>query len=99
VVWDGNSGGETASVGSRPDGVSWVGAEDMSGNVWEWVSSVYRAYPYGANSEELSGDGGYYVLRGGSWFTGYSTSFRASFRYWAFPFNLDIFLGFRCARS
>jgi len=26
VVYDGNSGGQTADVGSRPDGVSWVGA-------------------------------------------------------------------------
>jgi formylglycine-generating enzyme required for sulfatase activity len=35
VVYD----GEIASpVGSRPDGISWVGALDMSGNVAEWVA-------------------------------------------------------------
>jgi serine/threonine-protein kinase len=40
VVYEGNSLGETAAVGSRPGGASWVGALDMSGNVWEWVSSI-----------------------------------------------------------
>ena len=36
----------TAPVGSYPDGASWVGALDMSGNVWEWVSSILLDYPY-----------------------------------------------------
>jgi len=36
----------TAPVGSYPDGVSWVGALDMAGNVWEWVSSILLPYPY-----------------------------------------------------
>ena len=36
LVFDRNSNNETAEVGSRPDGVSWVGALDMAGNVWEW---------------------------------------------------------------
>lgn len=41
VVWHGNSTGVTMPVGSFPDGASWVGAVDMSGNVWEWVSTIY----------------------------------------------------------
>lgn len=41
VVYKGNSNNQTAPVGSRPLGASWVGALDMSGNVWEWVSSSY----------------------------------------------------------
>jgi formylglycine-generating enzyme required for sulfatase activity len=31
----------TAPVGSYPNGASWVGALDMSGNVWEWVNTIY----------------------------------------------------------
>jgi len=41
VVWYNNANHRTAEVGLHPTGVSWVGALDMSGNVWEWVSTVY----------------------------------------------------------
>jgi formylglycine-generating enzyme required for sulfatase activity len=41
AAWSGNSNRQTADVGSFPGGVSWVGALDMSGNVWEWTSTVY----------------------------------------------------------
>jgi formylglycine-generating enzyme required for sulfatase activity len=41
VVYEGNSNSQTANVGSRPGGASWVGAVDLSGNVWEWVSTIY----------------------------------------------------------
>lgn len=32
---------ETGDTGGREVGASWVGAEDMSGNVWEWVSTLF----------------------------------------------------------
>lgn len=40
VVYEANAD-ETVDVGSRPGGVSWIGALDMSGNVWEWVSTIF----------------------------------------------------------
>jgi serine/threonine protein kinase/formylglycine-generating enzyme required for sulfatase activity len=33
-------------IGTLPEGISWVGALDMAGNVAEWVSSGYADYPY-----------------------------------------------------
>ncbi len=38
----------TVPVGSIPAGASPYGALDTAGNVWEWVSSAYRPYPYDA---------------------------------------------------
>jgi len=41
AVWSGSSNHHTAPIGSHLAGRSWVGALDMSGNVWEWMSTVY----------------------------------------------------------
>ena len=38
----------TAPVGNTPAGASQYGVLDLAGNVWEWVSSAYRPYPYNA---------------------------------------------------
>jgi iron(II)-dependent oxidoreductase len=40
---------ETAPADAFPAGASPYGILDMAGNTWEWVSSVYRPYPYNAN--------------------------------------------------
>lgn len=38
----------TAPIGKFPAGTSPYGVLDLSGNAWEWVSSLYRPYPYNA---------------------------------------------------
>ncbi len=60
----------TAPVGSYPAGASWVGALDMAGNVWEWVSTSLQPYPYRpddgreVNPDDL-GPSSTIMLRGG----------------------------------
>jgi formylglycine-generating enzyme required for sulfatase activity len=92
----------TANVGSIPAGASWVGALDMSGNVWEWTSSLHEPYPYDA-SDGREGDTGNRsdvrrVLRGGS-FYGSGTNLRGAIRLGRYPYLEDDNFGFRCARS
>lgn len=101
VIWDGSEGFHTYSVGSRPGGASWVGALDMSGNVWEWVSSKDLPYPYAPDDgrEDLTGED-MRVMRGGSFNT--DTTFfglRSASRYGDIPSYELINLGLRCARD
>ena len=57
---------ETSAVGAYPQSASPYGALDMAGNVWEWVSSAYRPYPYRANDgREDSAPGPVRATRGG----------------------------------
>ncbi|MBL8161523.1 MAG: SUMF1/EgtB/PvdO family nonheme iron enzyme [Anaerolineae bacterium] len=101
AIWYGNSGGETAEVGSIPAGASWVGALDMSGNVWEWVGSQLLDYPYNASDgrEDIRTDA-LFVLRGGSWSDTVIDLLRAATRTgWYHPDGWLHHLGFRCARS
>ncbi len=89
----------TAPVGSRPDGQSWVGALDISGNVLEWVSSLYKDYPYKADDgRELSEGMAVHVLRGGS-FVNSTFILRGAYRYLNYPKHDYYNYGFRCARS
>jgi formylglycine-generating enzyme required for sulfatase activity len=59
--------GDTSPVGAFEAGVSPYGVYDMSGNVWEWTTSWYQAYPGNTVESESYGER-YKVLKGGSWF-------------------------------
>ena len=97
---------EPAEAGSRPDGVSWVGSDDMSGNVWEWTSTIYHPeqfpYPYdGSDGRELSDDiSTWRVMRGGSFNNSSDFAFflRIARRSFRDPGGRNFDLGFRCAR-
>lgn len=100
LVFDKNLPGDTAEVASRPAGVSWVGAMDMSGNVWEWVSSIYRPYPYSANDgrEDMADTSNRRVYRSGiHTYIDYGVS--AAIRFWLLPDERDWYIGFRCAKD
>ncbi len=95
AVYGLNADDVTADVGSRPDGASWVGAVDMSGNVAEWVRSVYRPYPF----THTSGDeNALRVVRGGSFYYALSSYLTATHRdHYTPSFERDS-IGFRCGR-
>lgn len=92
--------GPTA-VGSLKAGCSISGCYGMMGDVWEWTSSHFtaypnfEAYPYREYSEVFFGDN-YRVLRGGSWAT-HPRAVTATFRNWDLPQRRQIFSGFRVA--
>ena len=71
----------TAPIATYPEGMSWVGAMDMSGNVWEWVSSLLMDYPYDADDGREDPDAeGVHILRGGGFDLNY-VDLRAAMRY------------------
>ncbi|HEX2905904.1 MAG TPA: SUMF1/EgtB/PvdO family nonheme iron enzyme [Phototrophicaceae bacterium] len=96
VVFGDNSGGQTARVGSRPGGASWVGALDLIGDVWEWVSSAYAAYPYNQDDgrEDMNRTNATRGLRGGSFGSGQYVA-RAAYRYLNYLYGRDSSFGFR----
>jgi len=98
--FDGNRGSQGAApVGSYPTGGSPFGALDMAGNVWEWVSTLYRPYPYvSRDGRESASTQDRHVFRGGSWDL-YPWDLRASNREFGEPGYRSVYIGFRCARS
>jgi len=100
-------------VGTKPEGASWVGAYDMTGNVYEWVNSIYRPYPYDpddgreadvdVDSESPRG------MRGCGWYhPSYGSTVAPTFtvdplrsndRFCLFPAETDMYVGFRCAKN
>ncbi|MBI4917838.1 MAG: SUMF1/EgtB/PvdO family nonheme iron enzyme [Acidobacteria bacterium] len=53
---------------SSPAGDSVLGVADLAGNVWEWCSTLRRAYPYECGDGREADDArGPRVIRGGDW--------------------------------
>ena len=90
-------------VGSKPDGASWVGAQDMLGNVWEWTGSKFSDYPYNisANMGESSSvdENDSIVIRGNSYMGEEDFVLRAAYRRTRNPTESLESLGFRCVRT
>ena len=61
-----NANQRTAPISTHPQGVSWVGAHDLCGNVWEWCLSVWRADYSGVENNQVNTPTERRVLRGGS---------------------------------
>jgi formylglycine-generating enzyme required for sulfatase activity len=103
--WDKNrcNNGETGIGKTSPVGIFEKGRTpekvyDLSGNVWEWTSTVYKNkqkkvdFNLGAVFEEGP------VIRGGFWYYSSETC-RCAIRTFFNPDNRALIIGFRCART
>ena len=98
IAWHtGNSGSTTHAVKElKPN--AW-GLYDMMGNVWEWCSDWYGAYPSGSVTDPTGpSSGSFRVLRGGSWSFG-ARGVRSAVRGGSVPGHRSLNLGFRPALS
>lgn len=91
--------GHANPVGMYPRGTTRTELHEMAGNVWEWTTSLYKAYPYrpddGRNDLDAEGDR---MLRGGSWFL-IQRDARCAVRYWNVPDLFYFVIGFRLVVS
>jgi formylglycine-generating enzyme required for sulfatase activity len=89
----------TAPVGSYPAGMSWCGAQDLAGNVWEWVGDFYGGYPATAQTNPTGPKSGEHrMLRGSCWYHS-RIHVRATYRLPFPPVNRHHDIGFRCVVS
>lgn len=101
LVTRSHSKNRTAIVGSKPEGISWVGALDMLGNVWEWTTSLYDdgkfSYPFKDDGRDNLEAKGKRSVRGGAWWVDDLPIYlRSAYRYGDYPTRKSSGLGFRC---
>jgi len=94
-----NSNGDTVTVESYSEGVSFYGCYQMSGNVWEWCQDDFMDNFYKKRESKKDNpialiDSDIKVLRGGS-FNFVQSSARSSYRYYAKRNHKDESIGFR----
>jgi sulfatase modifying factor 1 len=104
-TWQGtlqNPGTDDGYLFTSPVGVfgeNEAGLTDMGGNVWQWCSDTYKAYP--GSKAAIREDAGVKVIRGGSFFydqyseDSFSVSGRSMNSHETSLFNT----GFRCAKN
>ncbi len=79
----GSPTGSAAEAVSYPQGMSWFGAFNMAGNVWEWTATI---------------QGSTRVRRGGG-FASTAGDIRTAARFFSDPMTTDRTFGFRCAAN
>jgi len=84
----------TSAVGCFPLGVSAQLCEEMSGNAWEWTSTIWRDNYDNYVPDETSASAASRVIRGGSYINGAKEA-RCAYRNKYNPANHDQYVSFR----
>ncbi len=83
-------------VGSYPAGASWVGAQDMAGNVMEWVQDWLGDYSGDEVTDPTGPDSGRVKVEKGGWWGATTFVARAAYRHFEDPPTYgDMHIGFR----